>query len=39
MLAVVSLFQALGGGWPPGPPGQREPRSRDPFAAFWVPLD
>jgi outer membrane protein, multidrug efflux system len=38
MLAVVSLFQALGGGWPPGPPG-REPRPRDPFAAFWVPLD
>jgi outer membrane protein, multidrug efflux system len=38
MLAVVSLFQALGGGWPPGPPGH-EPRPRDPFAAFWVPLD
>jgi outer membrane protein, multidrug efflux system len=38
MLAIVSLFQALGGGWPPGPPGH-EPRPRDPFAAFWVPLD
>ena len=39
MLAVVSLFQSLGGGWPPGPPGPREPRQRDPFGAFWVPLD
>ena len=39
MLAVVSLFQSLGGGWPPGPPGPREPRPRDPFGAFWVPLD
>jgi hypothetical protein len=38
MLAVVSLFQALGGGWPPGPPG-REPRPRDAFGAFWAPLD
>jgi outer membrane protein, multidrug efflux system len=39
MLALVSLFQSLGGGWPPGPPGAREPRQRDPFGAFWVPLD
>jgi multidrug efflux system outer membrane protein len=39
MLALVSLFQSLGGGWPPGPPGRREPRPRDPFGAFWVPLD
>jgi NodT family efflux transporter outer membrane factor (OMF) lipoprotein len=39
MLAVVSLFQALGGGWPPGPPGGHEPRPRDAFGAFWVPLD
>jgi multidrug efflux system outer membrane protein len=39
MEAIVSLFQALGGGWPPGPPGPREPRPRDPFGAFWVPLD
>jgi outer membrane protein, multidrug efflux system len=38
MLAVVSLFQSLGGGWPPGPPGH-EPRPGDPFGAFWVPLD
>jgi outer membrane protein, multidrug efflux system len=38
MEAIVSLFQALGGGWPPGPPGH-EPRPRDPFGAFWVPLD
>jgi multidrug efflux system outer membrane protein len=39
MEALVSLFQALGGGWPPGPPGPREPQQRDPFGAFWVPLD
>jgi multidrug efflux system outer membrane protein len=39
MEAIVGLFQALGGGWPPGPPGPREPRPRDPFGAFWVPLD
>jgi NodT family efflux transporter outer membrane factor (OMF) lipoprotein len=39
MEALVSLFQALGGGWPPGPPGPKEPRPRDPFGAFWVPLD
>jgi outer membrane protein, multidrug efflux system len=39
MEAIVGLFQALGGGWPPGPPGPREPRPKDPFGAFWVPLD
>jgi outer membrane protein, multidrug efflux system len=39
MQAVVNLFQALGGGWPPGPPGPHEPRPKDPFGAFWVPLD
>jgi outer membrane protein, multidrug efflux system len=38
MEAIVGLFQALGGGWPPGPPGH-EPRPKDPFGAFWVPLD
>jgi multidrug efflux system outer membrane protein len=37
MLAIVSLFQALGGGWPPAP-GPDEPRPRDPFATFWAPL-
>jgi outer membrane protein, multidrug efflux system len=36
LLAVVSLFQALGGGWPPA--GTDEPRPRDPFATFWSPL-
>jgi multidrug efflux system outer membrane protein len=35
MLAIVSLFQALGGGWPPA--GPDEPRPRDPFATFWAP--
>jgi outer membrane protein, multidrug efflux system len=39
MEAFVSLYQALGGGWPPGPPGGHEPRPGDPFGAFWVPLD
>jgi NodT family efflux transporter outer membrane factor (OMF) lipoprotein len=37
MLAIVSLFQSLGGGWPPAP-GPDEPRPRDPFATFWAPL-
>jgi NodT family efflux transporter outer membrane factor (OMF) lipoprotein len=37
MLSIVSLFQALGGGWPPAP-GPDEPRPRDPFATFWTPL-
>jgi NodT family efflux transporter outer membrane factor (OMF) lipoprotein len=37
MLAIVSLFEALGGGWPPAP-GPDEPRPRDPFATFWTPL-
>jgi outer membrane protein, multidrug efflux system len=36
LLGVVSLFQALGGGWPPA--GTDEPRPRDPFATFWSPL-
>jgi NodT family efflux transporter outer membrane factor (OMF) lipoprotein len=36
MIAIVSLFQALGGGWPPA--GPDEPRPRDPFATFWAPL-
>jgi outer membrane protein, multidrug efflux system len=37
MLAIVSLFQALGGGWPPAA-GPDQPRPRDPFATFWAPL-
>jgi len=35
MVAIVSLFQALGGGWPPA--GPDEPLPRDPFATFWAP--
>jgi outer membrane protein, multidrug efflux system len=38
LLAVVSLYQALGGGWPPAP-GPDEPRPKDPFATFWAPLE
>jgi outer membrane protein, multidrug efflux system len=38
MLAIVSLFQALGGGWPPAT-GPDVSRPRDPFATFWAPLD
>jgi outer membrane protein, multidrug efflux system len=37
MIAIVSLFQSLGGGWPPS--GPDEPRPRDPFATFWGPLE
>jgi NodT family efflux transporter outer membrane factor (OMF) lipoprotein len=37
MIAIVSLFQALGGGWPPA--GPDEPRPRDPFATFWAPQE
>lgn len=37
MVAIVSLFQALGGGWPPA--GPDEPRPRDPFATFWAPAE
>jgi NodT family efflux transporter outer membrane factor (OMF) lipoprotein len=37
LFAAVSLFQALGGGWPPAG-GPDEPRPKDPFATFWTPL-
>ena len=37
MVAIIGLFQALGGGWPPAA-APHEPRPADPLAAFWVPL-